>query len=90
MVEYTIHFAKDAEKQKSLIKQSGLEQKVLDLFDILEQNPFQNPPPFEKLKNNLSRFYSRRINIQHRLVYEIDIQNKIVKVLSMWSHYETL
>jgi Txe/YoeB family toxin of toxin-antitoxin system len=65
-----------------------LKGKAQDLLAIIKENPFQNPPPYEKLVGDLSGAYSRRINIQHRLVYEVLQEQKIVKVLRMWSHYE--
>ena len=58
------------------------------MLEILKENPFRSPPQYEKLVGNLSGFYSRRINIQHRLVYEVFEENKIVRILKMWSHYE--
>lgn len=67
---------------------AGLRPKAQALLDILQQDPLQTPPGFEKLVGNLSGFYSRRINIQHRLVYRIDFRNKIVHVLRMWTHYK--
>ncbi|GAC1606953.1 MAG: Txe/YoeB family addiction module toxin [Aquirhabdus sp.] len=81
---YTKHAQKDAQK----IAASGLKNKVQELLIIISENPFQNPPPYEKLVGDLSGAYSRRINIQHRLVYEVLSDSKIVKVLRMWSHYQ--
>lgn len=81
---YARHAQKDAQKLAS----SGLKDKAQELLSILRENPFQNPPPYEKLVGDLSGAYSRRINIQHRLVYEVLPEEKIVKVLRMWSHYE--
>jgi toxin YoeB len=81
---YTSHAIKDAKK----IAASGLKEKTLKLLAILAENPYQNPPPFEKLVGDLTGAYSRRINIQHRLVYQVVEAEKIVKVLRMWSHYE--
>lgn len=83
-IVYTSHARKDAKK----IASSGLKDKVLDLLAILEKNPFKNPPPYEALVGDLSGAYSRRINIQHRLVYQVLQDEKIVKVLRMWTHYE--
>ncbi len=83
-VVYTKQAAKDAKK----IAQSGLKSKAQKLLDVIVQNPLQNPPPYEKLVGDLSGFYSRRINIQHRLIYEINVQEKTVKVLRLWTHYE--
>lgn len=81
---YTKHAQKDAEKLAS----TGLKEKAKSLLAILAENPFQNPPPYEKLIGDLAGAYSRRINIQHRLVYQVIEADKTVKVLRMWSHYE--
>ena len=81
---FTSHAQKDAKK----LIASGLKDKTQTLLDILASNPFQNPPPYEKLVGDLAGAYSRRINIQHRLVYQVLEAEKIVKVLRMWSHYE--
>ena len=81
---FTSHAQKDAKK----ISASGLKDKAQTLLDVLASNPFQNPPPYEKLVGDLAGAYSRRINIQHRLVYQVLEAEKIVKVLRMWSHYE--
>lgn len=81
---YTRHAQKDAEK----LAAAGLKDKAATLLKILGENPFQNPPAYEKLAGDLAGAYSRRINIQHRLVYQVLEAQKIVKVLRMWSHYE--
>ena len=81
-------YAKHAQKDAQKLAASGLKSKAQELLGIIKANPFQNPPPYEKLVGDLSGAYSRRINIQHRLVYEILQEEKIVKVLRMWSHYE--
>lgn len=81
---YTKHAQNDAQKLAS----AGLKDKALALLNVLRQNPFQNPPPYEKLVGDLSGAYSRRINIQHRLVYQVVDEQKTIKVLRMWSHYE--
>jgi Txe/YoeB family toxin of toxin-antitoxin system len=83
-VLYTKHAQKDAQK----LSANGLKGKAQELLALIKENPFQNPPPYEKLAGDLSGAYSRRINIQHRLVYEVLQEQKIVKVLRMWSHYE--
>lgn len=83
-VVYTKHAQKDAEK----LAAAGLKEKTLSLLAILRENPFQNPPTYEKLVGDLAGANSRRINIQHRLVYQVLEDQKIVKVLRMWSHYE--
>lgn len=90
MVEYKIIFSKLADKDKKLLKQAGLENKTKELLDIISINPYQNPPSFEKLKGNLTGLCSRRISLQHRLVYEIDEEKKEIFVLRMWSHYDKL
>ncbi len=81
---YTKQAAKDAAK----IASSGLKDKALALLNVLQANPFQNPLPYEKLVGDLAGAYSRRINIQHRLVYQVLDEQKTVKVLRMWTHYE--
>jgi len=88
MVKYDIYFTKQAQKDKKLIKQAGLEEKTRLLLKILIENPFQNPPPYEKLVGNLDGFLSRRINLQHRLVYKVTEESKSVKILRMWTHYD--
>ena len=87
--EYSIKITKAAQKDKEKIKQyPALKRNVQNLIELLKINPFQNPPPYEKLVGNLSDCYSRRINVQHRLVYTVDDENKIVKIISMWTHYD--
>lgn len=81
---YTKHAQKDAEKLAS----AGLKGKAQSLLKILTENPLQNPPAYEKLVGDLAGAYSRRINIQHRLVYQVLEAQRVVKVLRMWSHYE--
>ena len=83
---YEVLFSKQAEKDKKLLKQAGLEKKAKQLLDILSNNPFQVPPPYEKLFGDLKGKYSRRINITHRLVYKVEGNNVIV--LRMWTHYD--
>lgn len=87
-MSWNIVFAKQALKDAKKLKSSGLKPKALELLSLLEGNPFQNPPPFEKLVGDLAGAYSRRINIQHRLVYEVFADLKTVRVLRMWTHYE--
>ena len=84
---WIIKFTKNAEKDKKLLKSAGLEDKVKKLLNLIAQNPFQNPPSFEKLVGDLQGYYSRRINLQHRLVYKVHIDINTVVVHSMWSHY---
>ena len=81
---YTKQAGKDAQK----LKAAGLHLKAEELLNILKENPFKKPPAFEKLVGDLSGAYSRRINIQHRLVYQIIKDKKIVKIIRMWTHYE--
>jgi toxin YoeB len=88
MVSWHIVFAKHAVKDAAKLAASGLKPKAQALLDLLAQDPFQNPPPFEKLVGDLAGAYSRRINIQHRLVYEVFVPEKTVRVLRMWTHYE--
>ncbi|MCL2342136.1 MAG: Txe/YoeB family addiction module toxin [Firmicutes bacterium] len=90
MVKYTIIFSKLADKDKKLLKQAGLESKTKELLDIILENPYQTPPIYERLRGNLSGYFSRRISLQHRLVYEVDEEKKEVFILRMWTHYEKL
>ena len=85
---WALIFTKHAQKDAQKIVASGLKAKTQELLDIIQENSFQNPPPYEKLVGDLSGAYSRRINIQHRLVYEVLPAQQTVKVLRMWSHYE--
>ncbi len=85
---YSIVFDKNALKDIPKLKASKLDRKVKALIDILRENPYQTPPPFEKLQGDLQGAYSRRINIQHRLVYEVIEDMQTVKIISMWTHYE--
>ncbi len=88
MVGWKIVFTKQALKDAKKINSAGLKDKTIKLLDILANNPYQNPPSFEKLVGDLTGAYSRRINIQHRLVYQIYDNLKTVKVIRMWTHYE--
>lgn len=85
---WTIKYSKQAVKDTKKIEQSNLKQNVINLIEILKINPFQNHPPYEKLVGDLTGFFSHRINIQHRLVYEVFQTEKIVRILRMWTHYE--
>ena len=85
---YEIVFTKQAQKDKKLLKQAGLDKRAKALLDVIAENPFKNPPRYEKLVGDLAGYYSRRINVQHRLVCEVYEELKTVKVLSMWTHYE--
>lgn len=81
-------FTRQAQKDAKKLSAAGLKEKAVELFEILELNPYQTPPPFEKLSGDLAGAYSRRINIQHRLVYQIIEEEKVVKVIRLWTHYE--
>jgi Txe/YoeB family toxin of toxin-antitoxin system len=85
---WRVVFTKRALKDAKKLSAAGLRSKAETLLDILRENPYQTPPPFEKLIGDLSGAYSRRINIQHRLVYQIINDEKTVKVIRMWTHYE--
>ena len=85
---WEIVFAKHAMKDAKKLAASDLKSKAQELLDVLASDPFQNPPPFEKLVGDLAGAYSRRVNIQHRIVYEVFAKQKIVRVLRMWTHYE--
>ncbi len=85
---WRVVFTKQAQKDAKKLSSAGLRQKAERLLEILRENPYQTPPPFEKLIGDLAGAYSRRINIQHRLVYQIIDEANVVKVLRMWTHYE--
>jgi len=87
-VTWEVVFSKQAIKDSRKISESGLKAKTKTLLKVLESDPFQNPPPYEKLIGDLQGAFSRRINIQHRLVYEVFPDERIVRVLRMWTHYE--
>ncbi len=87
-MSWSVVYAKHAVKDAKKLAASGLKAKAQQLLAILENDPFQNPPPYEKLIGDLAGAYSRRINIQHRVVYEVFLKEKTVRVLRMWSHYE--
>ena len=88
MVTWNLAYSKFAIKDAKKLSTAGLKDKAQVLLGILELDPFQNPPPYEKLVGDLKGAYSRRINIQHRLVYEVFRKEKTVRVLRMWTHYE--
>ena len=87
-MSWTLVFTRHAQKDAPKLASAGLKAKAQELLALIQENPFQNPPPYEKLVGDLSGTYSRRINIQHRLVYEVLPDQQTVKVLRMWSHYE--
>jgi len=88
MVSWEVLFAKQAVKDAKKLAASGLKLKAQELLAVLANDPFQKPPPFEKLVGDLAGAYSRRINIQHRIVYEVFATERTVRVLRMWTHYE--
>ena len=87
-MKWRVVYTRQAQKDAKKISNSGLKNNVLELLKILVQNPFQTPPPYEKLTGDLSGAFSRRINIQHRLVYQIIKEKKIIKIIRMWTHYD--
>ena len=87
-MSWELVYTKQAQKDAKKLAKSGLKKKAIELLEILKTNPYQKPPPYEKLVGDLSGAYSRRINIQHRLVYQILESKSIVKVIRMWTHYE--
>lgn len=88
LVSWELVFTRDAHKDAKKIQASGFQARVDSLLAILRVNPFQNPPPYERLVGDLAGGYSRRINIKHRLVYQVFKTERTVKVLRMWTHYE--
>ena len=88
MVVYNIRFTKDAIKDIERLKETKLDKKAKRLIEIIKNNPFEEYPPYEKLVGDLSGLYSRRINIHHRLVYMVFEEQKIVRIIRMWIHYE--
>ena len=85
---WKVVYTKQAQRDARKLAAAGLKPKAEELIELLSRNPFETPPPFEKLVGDLSGAYSRRINIQHRLVYQILEQERTVKVIRMWTHYE--
>ena len=88
MVMWDIEFTKRAVKDVGLIKQARLKDNVIQLLEVLRNNPFQNPPPYEKLVGDLEGAYSRRINIKHRLLYSVEQDRHCVRILRLWTHYD--
>jgi toxin YoeB len=88
LVIWQIIYTQQARKDAQKLASSGLKEKAKELLKLIEANPFQNPPPYEKLIGDLAGAYSRRINIQHRLVYQVLEREHLVKVLRLWTHYE--
>ncbi|MBU1566134.1 MAG: Txe/YoeB family addiction module toxin [Proteobacteria bacterium] len=87
-MSWKLVFTKQAQKDAKNLSAAGLKKKALQLLDIIKENPYQNPPPYEKLVGDLLGAYSRRINIQHRLLYQPYDIEKIVKIIRLWTHYE--
>ncbi len=85
---YRIVFSSQSQKDAKKINQAGHRKRVEKLLDVLKNDPFQMPPPYEKLLGDLSGAYSRRINIQHRLVYQVYVKEGVVKIIRMWTHYD--
>ena len=88
MAKWQLLYTKAAQKDAKNLSAAELKDKALSLLNIMAENPFQNPPPYEKLVGDLTGAYSRRINIQHRMVYQVLEVEQIVKILRMWTHYE--
>lgn len=88
LVTWSLVYTKQAQKDAKNLAASGLKPRTQALLDLLAEDPFRRPPPFEKLVGDLSGAYSRRINIQHRIVYQVLGEERVVKVLRLWTHYE--
>ncbi len=88
MVNWELVFTTQAQKDAKKLAASGLKEKAQDLLELIKMNPYQNPPPYEKLVGDLSGAYSRRINIQHRLVYQVYDAEHVIKIIRLWTHYE--
>jgi len=88
VVNWRLVYTRQAAKDSKKLKMSNLDKKARELLEILKHDPYQNPPRYEKLIGDLDRAYSRRINLQHRLVYEVLEDQKVVKIIRMWTHYE--
>ena len=87
-MSWELVYTKQARKDAKKIASSGLKDKAQELLEIIKDNPYQNPPPYEKLVGDLVGAYSRRINIQHRLVYQVYEEERVIKVIRLWTHYE--
>jgi toxin YoeB len=88
LVTWRLIYTSQAQRDAKKLAASGLKPKAQELLALLAQNPFRNPPSYEKLVGDLAGAYSRRINIQHRLIYQVLQEEEVIKVLRMWSHYE--
>ena len=87
-MSWELRYTKQAQKDAKKLSVSVLKTKAQKILDIVKENPYQNPPPYEKLVGDLNGAYSRRINIQHRLVYQVFENERIIKILRLWTHYE--
>ncbi|HFC54022.1 MAG TPA: Txe/YoeB family addiction module toxin [Gammaproteobacteria bacterium] len=87
-MSWELRYTRQAQKDAKKISASGLKEKAQALLDVIKEDPYQNPPPYEKLVGDLSGAYSRRINIQHRLVYQVYEAEHVIKVIRLWTHYE--
>jgi len=87
MVNYKVIYSKQAFKDAKKLSSASLDKKAKELIELIKVNPFQNPPPYEKLVGNLTGSYSRRINIKHRIVYEVRENDKVLRISRMWTHY---
>ena len=87
-MSWDLRYTKQAQKDAKKLSASGLKDKAQELIEVIKEDPYQNPPPYEKLVGDLSGAYSRRINIQHRLVYQVYEEKRIIKVIRLWTHYE--
>ena len=87
---YAIQYHKRAVKEIQKLKENKLAEKAKNLIELIKINPYQIPPPYEKLTGNLKGLYSRRINIQHRLIYQVNEDKSTIKIISLWSHYENI
>ena len=85
---WELYFTRQAKRDARKLASSGLRERAEELLDVIRDNPYRNPPPYEKLTGDLTGAYSRRINIQHRLVYQVLEDERVVKVLRLWTHYE--
>jgi Txe/YoeB family toxin of toxin-antitoxin system len=85
---WKIYYTKQAKKDAKKLASAGLKNKAMELLSVIQEDPYQNPPPYEKLVGDLSGAYSRRINIQHRIVYQVLEEEKAIKILRLWTHYE--
>ena len=87
-MSWELRYTRQAQKDAKKLSASGLRRKAQALLDVIKEDPYQNPPPYEKLVGDLSGVYSRRINIQHRLVYQVYEEEHVIKIIRLWTHYE--